>query len=313
LRVALPEKILIIKLGALGDFIQALGPMAAIRAHHPDAHITILTTKPYETIARACGYVDDVLLDTRPKWHDVKGWMLLRKNLNVHHFTRVYDLQNNDRTEFYLRLFSPKPVWIGAGKGATIRNTSPARIQGKAFDGHVQTLALAGISNIKPDALGWAQGRNTFDGLSSPYVLIVPGSAPSHPEKRWPATYYTALCKKLLGGGVLPVLIGTKAEEETLAEIQGLANGVLNLCGQTQLFDLPSLARSAAGAIGNDTGPMHLIAPTGCKTIVLFSKNSNPKRHAPLGQNVVTLQRNDLNDLAVEEVWSAYCAQHAAP
>ncbi|MBT4888118.1 MAG: ADP-heptose--LPS heptosyltransferase, partial [Rhodospirillales bacterium] len=34
------ERILVIKLGALGDMIQALGPMAAIRKHHPNAHIT---------------------------------------------------------------------------------------------------------------------------------------------------------------------------------------------------------------------------------------------------------------------------------
>ena len=60
------EKILVIKLGALGDFIQALGPMAAIRKHHPDAHITILTTKPFENFAKDCGYFDEIWLDERP-------------------------------------------------------------------------------------------------------------------------------------------------------------------------------------------------------------------------------------------------------
>ena len=45
------QNILIIKLGALGDFIQALGPMKSIRDHHPGTHITLLTTHHYEELA----------------------------------------------------------------------------------------------------------------------------------------------------------------------------------------------------------------------------------------------------------------------
>jgi len=53
-----PERILVIKLGALGDFVQALGPFAAIRAHHPAADIVLLTTRPYADLGRASGYFD---------------------------------------------------------------------------------------------------------------------------------------------------------------------------------------------------------------------------------------------------------------
>ena len=112
------QKILVIKLSALGDFIQALGPMAAIREHHKDAHITILTTRAFEGFARKCGYFDEVWLDTRPKLLNFKGWATLRKRLNDGKFTRVYDLQNNDRTNFYFKLFKNKPEWIGAAPGA---------------------------------------------------------------------------------------------------------------------------------------------------------------------------------------------------
>lgn len=307
------QSILVIKLGALGDFIQALGPMAAIRNHHKDARITLLTTKPYETIARACGYVDDILLDARPRWHDIKGWLALRNTLNEKKFTRVYDLQNNDRTAFYLRLFSPKPEWVGAAPGATIRNNSPERTKGKAFDGHVQTLALAGITNIKPDTLLWAKGKTDFAGLTAPYILITPGSAPNHPEKRWPVKHYAALCEKLHGAGYLPVLIGGPAESDVLEALHTSVPNTLNLGSQTSLFDLPALARNAAGAIGNDTGPMHLIAPTGCPSIILFSQNTNPKKHAPMGGNVITLQKNSLEELKPDAVWKAFSAQHVSP
>lgn len=305
------RRILVIKLGALGDFIQALGPMAAIRRRHPQDHITLLTTKSYAELGRACGYFNDVWIDTRPKWFDLKGWTDLRARLNAGRFTRVYDLQNNDRTSFYFRLFSPHPEWSGAVKGASHRNASPDRSKGTAFEGHKQTLALAGITDVSVDRLEWMGSADKAPNLPQPYILIVPGSAAARPEKRWPAQSYANICARLVARGCLPVLIGSEGEKEALKAIHDAVPEALNLCGQTSLYDLPVLARGAIGAIGNDTGPMHLIAPTGCKSIVLFSRHSNPRRHAPLGQHVITLQKNSLEDLSADEVWKIFELQQS--
>ncbi len=308
------EAILVIKLGALGDFVQALGPMAAIRKHHPDAAITLLTTAPFRNLAQASGYFNDIIIDERPKFFEIGKWLALRNRLNAEKFGRVYDLQNNDRTQFYMRLFyTPKPVWVGAGKGATIRNDSPDRTAGSGFDGHVQTLGLAGIKDVDIDRLEWIEGRTDFEGLTLPYVLLVAGSAPTRPEKRWPAKGYIALAQKLAERGVQPVLIGTEAENDVNGKIAAACTGALNLSGQTNLSDVVALARKAQGAIGNDTGPMHMIAPTGIPTMVLFSRHSNPQRHAPKGHNVVTIQKGNLEDLAPETVWKSFSAQASLP
>ncbi len=298
------KNILVIKLGALGDFIQALGPMKAIRAHHsaPDFAITLLTTKPFAELARRSGYFDDIWLDTRPKWYDFSGWLHLRKKLNAGQFERVYDLQNNDRTGFYLKLMSPKPEWVGAAKGASHRNSSPERTAGQAFDGHVQTLALAGVHGVQIDSLEWIESDLDRLGLQKPYALIVPGSAANHPEKRWPADRYATLCTKLSEAGFQPVLLGTKEEQGVTSLIAHSCPACLDLTGQTSLLDIAALARGAAMAVGNDTGPMHMIAPTGCPSLVLFSKNSNPVRHAPKGPDTKTLQVADLATLDVEQV-----------
>lgn len=303
--MASEENILVIKLGALGDFIQALGPMRAIRNHHPNARITLLTTKPFREFARKSGYFDDILLDIRPKFHQLKEWINLRKKFNQGNFTRVYDLQNNDRTGIYFKLFSPRPEWVGIAKGASHRNTSPDRSTGLAFYGHQQTLGLAGIKNVEIDRLDWIDSDVSGFDLQPPYALIVPGSSPNRPEKRWPASHYSDLCQSLVNQGIQPVLIGTESEKNIISEIAQACPNVLNLTAQTSLFDIPVLARKAAYAIGNDTGPMHIIAPTGCKTIILFSKNSNPKKHAPLGDHVQTIRKENLKDLKAEEVLKA--------
>ena len=301
------RRILIIKLGALGDFIQALGPMASIRRHHPDAEITLLTTKPFVSFGLACGYVDHVWTDTRPRWHDLKGWMSLRHKLRSGQFERVYDLQNNDRTALYLKLIGASHVeWVGAAPGASHRYDTPARTQGTALAGHIQTLAQVGIDDVVLDDLRWVAGNFAHfvqnEGLKKPYILLVPGSAPGRPEKRWPAEKYAQLARIIDGWGYQPVVIGTQAENDITQKICAIHPATLNLTGKTALFDLAVLARHAAGAIGNDTGPMHLIAPTGCPSLTLFSRHSNPMRHAPLGPQVKTHQVDDLGNLDVETV-----------
>ncbi len=300
------EHILVIKLGALGDFVQALGPMAAIRRFHPQSQtrITLLTTAPFVEFARRSGYFDEILTDRRPKWFQTGGWIKLARQLRAGRFSRVYDLQNNDRTAFYLRLFSKvgRPEWVGAAPGASHRNTSPQRTAGKAFDGHVQTLALAGIREIGIDPMDWIADETARFDLPERFALLVSGCAPSHPEKRWPAASFATLAAHLAGQDITPVLIGTEADRNATSEIAAACPQARDLTGRTTLYDLPPLARKAAIAVGNDTGPMHLIGPAGCPSLVLFSGNSKPHRHAPLGAAVHTLQVPDLKNLTCEDV-----------
>ena len=100
--------------------------------------------------------------------------------------------------------------------------------------------------------------------------------------------------------GRLSVIVGTQTEKAAAAAIRTICPDALDLTGQTALTDLVVLGRNAASAIGNDTGPLHMIAQTGCPTIALFSSHSNAARHAPLGANVETIQVEDLSTLPVE-------------
>lgn len=303
------QNILVIKLGALGDFIQALGAMAAIRQHHMDSKITLLTTPAYESFAKECPYFDDVALDVRPKFMDFSGWASLIKIFKQGQYSRVYDLQNNDRTSLYFKLFSlfqKNLEWVGAAKGASHCNISPERIAGHALDGHKQTLKLAGIKDVSLDELQWMQADISKFSLKTPYILMVPGSSPSRLEKRWPASSYACLAQMLSEWGYQIVLLGTEAEKEITQNIQNQCENCIDLAGKTNLFEIVSMARQAQGAFGNDTGPMHAIAATRCPSIVLFSQASNPIRHAPKGKMVQVLQEDSLEDLLPEKVLQSF-------
>ena len=101
---------------------------------------------------------------------------------------------------------------------------------------------------------------------------------------------------------ILPEL--QTSEADLAAEITA-RTGAISLAGQTSFADVASLSRTAAAAIGNDTGPMHIAAICGCPSVVLFSKDSDPSITAPRGNDVTVLQRDNLADLPVSEVADA--------
>ncbi len=282
------QRILVIRLSALGDFIMALPAMAAIRAHHPAADITLLTSKPLAELGKRSGWFNRVEIDpASPRWRDIGAWWRLRRWLRAGRFDRVYDLQAQDRTAIYFRLFWPgrRPEWSGIAPGASHSHTDPERGRMHAFDIHAAQLAIAGIRDISAPDLTWLdESTPPLLGLPSRIALLVPGSAPHRPAKRWPAAAYGALGQMLVEHRVTPVILGT-AEEKPLAQaIRAICPKARDLTGQTSLFAIAGLARRAAFAIGSDTGPMHLIAMVRCRVISLFSAESNPARSAPRGE-----------------------------
>ena len=295
------ERILVIKLSALGDFFIAMGAMEAIRKHHKNAHITLLTTRPFVDIAQRSGWFDEVWTDFRPKLWQPLRWLGLRHQLNAGGFSRVYDLQGNDRTRLYHRLFKNKPEWSGVIAGTSLYCDDVDKKTQHAFDRHRRILSVAGLEVHRPD-ISWMKSDVSLFDLPSTYILMVPGSAPQHPHKRWPAVRYSALALRLARQGYNVVLLGAEAERDTIETIRRAAPETIDLCGRTSLFDIASLARNAVAAIGNDTGPMHVISLTGCPSLVLFSGVTNPELSAPVGAAVRALQADNIEDITVEDV-----------
>lgn len=301
-----PRRILVIKLGALGDFIQATGPFAAIRRHHEDARIVLLTTAPYAALGEASGFFDEVWTDARPALWDLSGLFALRRRLIGGGFGRVYDLQTSGRSGWYFRLMGGRCEWSGIAPGCSHPHANPARDAMHTIDRQRDQLAMAGIHDVPPPDVSWLQTDVSRFALPSPYMLFVPGGAAHRPEKRWPAEQYGALARALAARGVTVVLLGAAAEKDVMASIRRTAPEVRDLAGQTSPAEIASLARGARAAIGNDTGPMHIIAATGCPATVLFSHASDPALCAPragkAGAAPTILRRAALAELSADEV-----------
>jgi ADP-heptose:LPS heptosyltransferase len=164
-----------------------------------------------------------------------------------------------------------------------------------------EQLAHAGIADVPPPDLDWLDADISEFDLPARIALLAPGGAAHRPGKRWPAERYAALARGLLDDGVTPVLLGAGSEAGLLAEIAAGAPGAINLAGRTELGHIAALARRAEFAVGNDTGPMHIVAACGCPAIVLFSHDSDPALCAPRG-TVTVLRRDPLTALTVDDV-----------
>jgi ADP-heptose:LPS heptosyltransferase len=302
-----PSRILVVKLGALGNVILSLGPFAAIRRHHPSARITLLTTAPYAGWLSGAPWFDTVWVDERSDWWDVPGWLQLRRRLIEGRFDRAYDLQTSSRSSRYFQLLprGRRPDWSGIASGCAFPDRDPQRDLLHDIDRQFGQLRQAGITEREPADLSWSRGDIGQFALPGRFALLAPGSAPHRLAKRWPIGQYSALATMLAARGVTPVVIGTAPEKPLAEAIRDAVPGAVDLTGRTDFAQLASLARAAQVAIGNDTGPMHLIATAGCPSVVLFSRDSDPALCAPRGRSVSVLRRPDLGQLDAGTVMQA--------
>jgi ADP-heptose:LPS heptosyltransferase len=312
-----PKKILVIKLSALGDFVLALAAMKKIREAHPAAHITLLTTPPFEALAKACPYFDAVETDGRAS--GIGQWIGLITRLRKAKYDRVYDLQTSSRSNmifFGLQLMAPD--WSGIAAGASLPHRNPRRDHMHTLERQADQLKEAGIwpdaptgpAAAPPPDISWILDKAPAERPTSgaapkrPTVLMIPGGAAHRLDKRWPAEKYGELAKALYAEGYDIVVVGGIQEQEIARKIQRGLSQARDLTGRTDFAAIALLGARAGLVIGNDTGPLHLAAAAGAPTIVLFSKASDPALSAPRG-HVTVLQADELADLPVESVVQA--------
>jgi len=298
------KNILVIKLSAFGDFVLSLGAFEAIRRQHPQARITLLTTPPFQEMAERCGFFDSVWIEKRWSWHAFGTWQRFRKRLHLEKFDAVYDMQRNNRTGIYYHLAPAltRQNWLGY---RLPQGTSPGLYKkGNAVPEGM--LRIEDVRDLRLTDFGWLHSDISRFNLPPCYALIVPGCAPQHPQKKWPGAHYAVLADEMLKEGMIPVLIGGPAEKELAAAIAARTAGILNLAGETSFFDIATIARGASIAVGNDTGPMHMVSLAGVPSLWLFSGSSNPLQSAPKGEHIYIMREHNIGDISVTAVIQAF-------
>lgn len=310
-------RVLVIKLGALGDFVQAFAAFRTIREAHADAQITLLTTRPYADLAAASGLFDHIDADGRPK--GLVQTLRLFARLRAARYDRVYDLQTSSRSRWLFYAFLPRPPqWSGISRGASHRQRRADRDALHNLDRMADQLHVAGIGpaygpgEAPPPDLSWAasvagcepEGLLARFGLRRPFAILAPGASAVKPEKVWPIHAYAALAQALESAGLQIAVAGGAAESPLFSIISARAPGAVDLTGWTSLVELASLGACVRLCVGNDSGPTHLLAYAGAPGLMLMSRVSDPAHCGPRGR-MDWLRVEDLRALPVETVLAA--------
>jgi ADP-heptose:LPS heptosyltransferase len=308
------RKVLVIKHGDVGEMVLAFPAFERIRLAHPRARITLLTTEPFVGLAKSSPYFNDVEADGAPK--DPASWIALVLRLRRARYDRVYDLQNDARTNLIFQALRPgAPEWSGTALGAQLPHRNRDRKRMHPLERQADQLKDAGIwpdaptraLSAAPPDIAWVLAKSprprsvSAAGAQRPAVILAPASPRREPETRWPIERYAELALSLQDEGFDIVIIGALDDAPLAHTIQRKAPRARDLTGRTDLMQIAALGGRAALAVGNDLGALHLIAAAGAPTIALFSSASDPAVTAPRG-HVTVLHAPRLAELPVDTV-----------
>ena len=302
------SNILIIKHGSLGDLIQANGAIKDIKNKFPEDKVLLLTTPHYSKFMYSCPYIDGVLIDKRlPRWN-LFYLFRLKKMLNRFSFSKVFDLQNSSRTNFYRKFIFKNDIFWSGSNSFLSKEESISQKNLPVLTRMEQQLERSGISDRKftkkPD-LTWALTNiksivnQNFEGK---YILIFPFCSPKLHKKKWP--YYKDLISLLKRDFSKEFNIAIAPGPNEIDEAKKFdVNVILNNGLPLNINELISLINNSSYIVSNDTGPAHICAHLNKRGVVLFGSHTTPEKVSMESQNFKSLRADNLKNLNVADVY----------
>ncbi|HUQ49757.1 MAG TPA: glycosyltransferase family 9 protein [Terriglobales bacterium] len=314
------EKILIVRLGAMGDVIHGLPAVAALRQRFPHAQIGWVVEARWSEVLQAKGATSEQASRSSRPLVDVvhpaqtRSWRKSALSSNTRN--EVLTFFRELRAQRYDVAFDLQGAIKSAvitGFSGALRKMGPRRpreVPAKLFYGHpiastakhvVQQYAdiaseQAGAADVprtpqphllpvSPSAESWCLFELATRGLTGqPFALLSPGAG--WKAKEWPPERYGDLAKRLSEQGITSILNGGPNEIDLLRTIESASDGAAQPVACT-IPQLISLTRRAHLFIGGDTGPMHLANLLGVPVVAIFGP-TDPERNGPyFGPSIV--------------------------
>ncbi len=292
---AIPQRVLIIRLGAIGDVVNALTLAAAIKRQYPSVHVGWLTHPLAEPLLQGNPSVDTV--HRLPRKGMLRALPALRRELKEQRYGLVIDLQRMLKSAVLARLSGAARV-LGYDRGRCkegawllygehIPSGPPRRHMVDQYGEFACFLGCSGpVTHPLPPIPTELQMRavDWLSDLGTGPVVVHIGA--SKPENRWAPERYADLIEGLLEkcqAGV--VLTGGPGDEQDAAPTRDRLAGnprFVDLLGQTSLPELMAVFSKCGLFVGCDTGPMHLASAVGLPVIALFGP-ADPLRTGPYG------------------------------
>lgn len=309
------ERLLVVRLSAMGDIIHTLPAVTALRAAFPDATLGWVVEERWAELLCTLRYprsgprspqrplVDRVHTVNTTAWRQAllsfTTWRQLAaalSELREPRYEAAVDFQGAVRTALLARRSGAEVVLGDAHPRENIARVLYTR-QVKTSGAHVveQALALACAvmqRSASPPKVEFpvdpdAENRITaLAGEARDFAILNPGAGWG--AKQWPSERYGLVARDLAKDGMRSLINYGPGEEELAVAVESASGGAARKIS-CSISELIALTRRARLFIGGDTGPMHLAAALQIPVVGIFGP-TNPARNGPFGTSSIVLR-----------------------
>jgi heptosyltransferase-1 len=300
------ERVLIVKLGALGDIVHAIPVAAALRRARPSVRIDWLVSPKHRAI------LDLVpAINRRIEMTDA-GMLGVIRELRRNRYDVALDLQGLIKSAFLARASGARRV---IGFSSRYVREPLARLfyteahdpgGGGMYHQDESHVVLTNLGLLEPlglhpgdappefpiDVVDSRVARDVAESTGGRYAVINVGAA--WPNKRWLPSRFAAIAAALRAiHGLRSVVLWGPGEEPLGREVAAGSSGAATLLPQTSIADVAALARGASLFVTGDTGPAHIAGAVGTPIVGIYGP-TRPSRNGPWSADDVTVSRADV-------------------
>jgi len=277
------KRILMVRMGAMGDIVHTLPSAATLRRAFPTAGIDWLVDEHWAPLLDENPHVTTV---RKLRKRDLPSILRMVAALRERRYDCVIDFQGLMKSAALAGLAGATQV-IGFRMEALREKLAAAaytRTVGAPLDGHVveQNLALARAAGAKESVIEFPLPAGD-EPPAGDYLAISPSAGWA--AKRWPVEKFAELIQRVERQMGWTTIVNCGPGEEELAQT------LVRTCGnrirvvQDGLRALIGVARHARAFVGGDTGPLHIAAAVGTPVVAIFGPTS-PQRNGPYAKSV---------------------------
>ena len=277
-----PPRILVVRLGAMGDIVHALPAVASLKQGFPGSHLTWAIEPQWAALLEANPFVDRVILLRR---RDAAGLLASWRELRAASFDFAVDFQGLLKSAVVAAAARPERIFgwdrsqLREAAAGVFYTQRAASVAAHVVDRNLDLAAAAGAGKAVR-VFPLPAGRPEAPLPEGAFVLASPLAG--WRAKQWPLENYLALAALLTRECSTPLVLNVPPA----APLEH-ADGVWpHACGLPGLIDA---TRRAAAVVGVDSGPMHLAAALGKPGVALFGP-TDPARNGPYGGSLRVLR-----------------------
>lgn len=303
-------KILIVRLDRIGDVILSLPSIAAIRGRFPNAEISVMTRPSTRDLLEGHPTIDEVIpyyYEKGGRHSSIIGNVRFIREIQIRQFDLAFILHPSTRAVM-VPFMAGIPYRIGFD--STLPFLLTKKVPDRRFEGQkheseytldivrafgIPEIPPAPFLEVKPDDEFRANEIFRQFGIADGERVVALHPGASCASKRWPVERFAELGASLSAGRRVAIVGGQ--EEKKLGKIlkDAIGSAAVDLTGELSLKELASFLKRCEVLVTNDSGPAHIAAAVGVKTVTIFGRNREglgPRRWKTLGEGHTILHQD---------------------